>query len=79
MAAIATIDASEVHALQFQLSSKFREARFLEKQQLWDGQYRFGNILCLKFPRANDAESLAEAMYNKTTTRFTSAVPRTTI
>lgn len=73
MAANAAIGTSEAYALQFQLSSKFREARFLEKQQLWDGQHRFGNVLCLKFPRANEAEALAEAMYNNNALYFSRA------
>lgn len=54
----------------FQLSSKFLEARFSGKQKVWDGQHRFGNVLCLKFPRATDAEALAEAMYNNNTLYF---------
>lgn len=71
MAANAAIN-TEAYALQFQMSSKFRESRF-EKQQLWDGQHRFGNVLCLKFPRANDAEALAEAMYNNNALYFSRA------
>lgn len=57
----------------FQLSSKFFEASFSGKQQVWDGQHRFGNVLCLKFPRANDAVALAEAMYNNNTLYFSRA------
>lgn len=58
----------------FQLSSKFLEARFSGNQKVWDGQHRFGNVLCLKFPRATDAEALAEAMYNNNTLYFSRAV-----
>jgi len=57
----------------FQLSSKFLEARFSGNQKVWDGQHRFGNVLCLKFPRATDAEALAEAMYNNNTLYFSRA------
>lgn len=57
----------------FHLSSKFLEARFSGQQQLWDGQHQFGNVLCLKFPRANDAKALAEAMYNNNTLYFSRA------
>jgi hypothetical protein len=69
--AVALPGASAASAQQpFQLSSKFLEARFSGKQQLWNGQHRFGNVLCLTFPRANDAEALAEAMYNNNTLYF---------
>ncbi|TDA69145.1 hypothetical protein E0765_01635 [Sulfuricurvum sp. IAE1] len=69
--AIVALGTPAVSAQQsFQLSSKFLEARFSGKQQVWDGQHHFGNVLCLKFPRANDAEALAEAMYNNNTLYF---------
>lgn len=58
----------------FQLSSKFLEAMFSGNQKVWDGQHRFGNVLCLKFPRATDAEALAEAMYNNNTLYFSRVV-----
>jgi hypothetical protein len=57
----------------FQLSSKFLEARFSGNPNVWDGQHRFGNVFCVKFPRANDAEALAEAMYNNNTLYFSRA------
>ncbi len=56
----------------FQLSSKFVEAKFI-RGNVWDGQHRFGNVLCLKFPRSTDAEALAEAMYNNNTLYFSRA------
>lgn len=57
----------------FQLSSKFLEATFIGAQQAWDGQHRFGNVFCLKFPRATEAQALAEAMYNNNTLYFSRA------
>ncbi|WP_394756817.1 hypothetical protein [Rhodoferax sp.] len=73
-AAMALVETSTVSAQQsFQLSSKFLEARFSGKQQLWNGQHRFGNVFCLTFPRANDADALAEAMYNNNTLYFSRA------
>lgn len=57
----------------FQLSSKFYEARFPGKQPAWNGQHRFGNVFCLQFPRAGEAEALAEAMYNGNTLYFSRA------
>jgi hypothetical protein len=56
----------------FQLSSKFLEARFFG-QPLWDGEHRFGNVFCLTFPNASEAEALAEAMYNNNTLYFSRA------
>jgi len=73
-AAITLLGTSSASAQQpFQLSSKFLEAKFSGKQQLWSGQHRFGSVLCLTFPRANDAEALAEAMYNNNTLYFSRA------
>lgn len=73
-AAIALLGTSTAIAQQsFQLSSKFFEARFSGKQQLWNGQHHFGNVLCLTFPRTNDVEALAEAMYNNNTLYFSRA------
>lgn len=71
-ATIAALGATAASAQQsFQLSSKFYEARFLDKQQkAWNGQHRFGNVFCLQFPRASEAEALAEAMYNGNTLYF---------
>ena len=54
----------------FQLSSKFVEASFLGQQQRWDGQHRFGQVLCLQFPRAAEAQSFAQALYNHNTLYF---------
>jgi hypothetical protein len=74
VAAMAVLETGAASAQQsFQLSSKFLEARFFGKQQLWNGQHRFGNVLCLTFPRANNAEALAEAMYNNNTLYFSRA------
>jgi hypothetical protein len=70
-AAFGTYSAHAQHS--FQLSSKFIEARFFGKQKVWDGQHRFGNVLCLKFPRANEAEALSEAMYNNNSLYFSRA------
>lgn len=71
---IALLGTSIVYAQQsFQLSSKFIEARFSGKQKLWNGQHRFGNVLCLTFPRADNAEAFAEAMYNNNTLYFSRA------
>lgn len=68
------LGAYAAHAQQsFQLSSKFLEARFSGNQKVWDGQHRFGNVLCLKFPRATNAEALAEAMYNNNSLYFSRA------
>ncbi|MEY2633801.1 MAG: hypothetical protein RIR00_2455 [Pseudomonadota bacterium] len=57
----------------FQLSSKFLEARFSAGQKIWDGQHRFGNVFCLKFPQPAEADALAEAMYNNNTLYFSRA------
>lgn len=54
----------------FQLSSKFVEASFVGQQQRWDGQHRFGNVVCLQFPRAGEAQAFAQAMYNHNTLYF---------
>jgi len=54
----------------FQLSSKFIEASFVGQQQRWDGQHRFGNVLCLQFPRAAEAQAFAQALYNHNTLYF---------
>ncbi len=73
--AIAAFGTSTAYAQQsFQLSSKFVEAKFFGKQPFWNGQHRFGNVLCLTFPRANNAEALAEAMYNNNTLYFSRAM-----
>lgn len=70
-AVTAIVGANTASAQQsFQLSSKFLEAKFSGKQQLWDGYHRFGNVLCLTFPRTSDAKALAEAMYNNNTFYF---------
>lgn len=53
----------------FQLSSKFYEADF-SRTKFWDGEHRFGNVLCLNFPLSVDAEALAYAMYNNNTLYF---------
>lgn len=72
--AIAAFGTSTAYAQQsFQLSSKFVEAKFFGKQPFWNGQHRFGNVLCLTFPRANNAETFAEAMYNNNTLYFSRA------
>lgn len=71
-AALVTLTANAQQS--FQLSSKFLEARFSDNQKMWDGQHRFGNVLCLKFPRATDADALAEAMYNNNTLYFSRVV-----
>lgn len=77
LAVSATFGTHVAYAQQsFQLSSKFLEARFSADQKVWDGQHRFGNVLCLKFPRATDAEALAEAMYNNNTLYFSRAAYR---
>lgn len=57
----------------FQRSSKFTEARFTGNQKVWNGQHSFGNVLCLKFPRADEAEALAVAMYNNNSLYFSRA------
>lgn len=73
----ASLGACAAHAQQsFQLSSKFFEARFSGNQKIWNGQHRFGNVLCLKFPRATEAEAFAEAMYNNNTLYFSRAAYR---
>ena len=70
----AVLGTHAAHAQQaYQLSSDFFEARFSSNQKEWNGQHRFGNVLCLKFPRANDAEALAEAMYNNNSLYFSRA------
>jgi hypothetical protein len=61
---IALLGASASAQQSFRLSSKFYEAKFSNNQTAWDGQHRFGDVFCLKFPRAADAEARAEAMYN---------------
>lgn len=53
----------------FQLSSKFYEAAFT-RAKFWDGEHRFGDVLCLTFPRNLEAEALAYAMYNNNTLYF---------
>ena len=73
-ATIALLGTNTVIAQQsFQLSSKFIEATFSGKRQMWNGQHRFGNTLCLTFPRSNDVAALAEAMYNNNTLYFSRA------
>ena len=75
LAFVSALGASAVFGQQtFQLSSKFLEARFSGQQKVWDGQHRFGSVLCLTFPRATDAEALAEAMYNNNTLYYSRAV-----
>jgi hypothetical protein len=54
----------------FQLSTKFVEASFVGQQKRWDGQHRFGNVVCLQFPHAGEAQSFAQAMYNHNTLYF---------
>ena len=54
----------------FQLSSKFVEASFIGQQQGWNGQHRFGNVLCLQFPRTQEAQAFAQALYNNNTLYF---------
>jgi hypothetical protein len=72
--AIAAFGTSTAYAQQsFQLSSKFVEARFFGKQPFWNGQHHFVNVFFLTFPRANNAEALAEAMYNNNTLYFSRA------
>ncbi|HEY4542384.1 MAG TPA: hypothetical protein VIG66_08430 [Noviherbaspirillum sp.] len=66
---ISILNATNAFSQQsFQLSSKFYEASFTTGA--WNGQHRFGNVFCLTFPRAPDAEALAEAMYNNNTLYF---------
>lgn len=56
----------------FQLSSKFYEADF-SRTKFWDGEHRFGNVLCLTYPHSLDAEAFAYAMYNNNTLYFSRA------
>lgn len=71
---ISSLAASNAASEQsFQLSSKFMETTFFGKQRFWDGQHRFGNVFCLKFPRGNEVESFAEAMYNQNTLYYSRA------
>ena len=56
----------------FVLSSKFVEGRF-SGQQFWPGDHRFGNVFCLTFPRASEAEAMAVALYNNNTLYFSRA------
>jgi len=68
-----TLGATGAFAQQsFQLSSKFYEADF-SRAKFWDGEHRFGNVLCLNFPRSLEAEALAYAMYNNNTLYFSRA------
>ncbi|WP_374334509.1 hypothetical protein [Leeia sp.] len=53
----------------FELSSKFYEADF-NRAPAWDGTHRFENVFCLSFPRSQEAQGLAYALYNSNTLYF---------
>ena len=78
LATLGLLGSSSLYAQQtFRLSSKFLEAQF-QGQTVWSGQHRFGNVLCLTFPRASTIQAHAEAMYNNNTLYFTRASYRDT-